>query len=64
MDFAASLGTAQWEQVGMVLHHYEAASMSPLFDHFEPSHLDPDVVAAHVFKMLTEGVLRCKPTGS
>lgn len=50
--------------LGMVLHHYEAASMSPLFDHFEPSHLDPDVVAAHVFKMLTEGVIRRKSTSS
>jgi AcrR family transcriptional regulator len=42
--------------LGMILHHYEAASMSPLFDYFEPSHLDPDVIASHVFKMLTQGL--------
>ncbi|HCO43605.1 MAG TPA: TetR/AcrR family transcriptional regulator [Gammaproteobacteria bacterium] len=42
--------------LGMILHHYEAASMSPLFEHFLPSHLDPDVVASHVFKMLTQGL--------
>jgi AcrR family transcriptional regulator len=42
--------------LGMILHHFEAASMSPMFDHFEPSHLDPDVIAAHVFKLLTQGV--------
>lgn len=42
--------------LGMVLHHYEAASMSPLFDYFEPSHLDPDVIASHVCKMLAQGL--------
>lgn len=42
--------------LGMVLHHYEAASMSPLFDHFTPDHLDPDVIAGHVFKLLTHGI--------
>lgn len=42
--------------LGMILHHYEAASMSPLFDHFEASHLDPDVIAEHVFKLLTQGL--------
>ncbi len=42
--------------IGMILHHYEAASMSPLFEHFAPDHLNPDVVAAHVFKLLTQGI--------
>lgn len=42
--------------LGMILHHYEAASMSPLFDYFKPEHLDPDVVAAHVFALLTRGI--------
>lgn len=42
--------------LGMILHHYEAASMSPLFDHFTPDHLDPDVIAGHVFKLLTRGL--------
>lgn len=43
--------------LGMILHHYEAASMSPFFGHFDPSHLDPEVVASHVFKMLTQGLV-------
>lgn len=42
--------------LGMILHHYEAASMSPLFDHFKPDHLDPDVIGEHVFKLLTHGL--------
>lgn len=42
--------------LGMILHHYEAASMSPLFDHFKPDHLDPDVIGKHVFKLLTRGL--------
>jgi AcrR family transcriptional regulator len=42
--------------LGMILHHYEAASMSPLFDHFGPDHLDPDVIGEHVFRLLTRGL--------
>jgi TetR/AcrR family transcriptional regulator len=42
--------------LGMILHQYEAASMSPLFDYFKPEHLDPDVVATHVFALLTKGI--------
>lgn len=42
--------------LGMILHHYEAAAMSPLFGAFEQAHLDPNVVARHVFLLLTQGL--------